>query len=119
VEVDITGLPTFPEIERAVNSSLGGISSESLVKVVLTGKFLPDANKDIKSLTADLNSNFFFVKILDETTLLIDPLDYSNDISLRGEFVRLVSAASDLTEEERSRILNVGLRALAGEDVAL
>jgi hypothetical protein len=80
---------------------------------------LPDANKDIKSLTADLNSNFFFVKILDETTLLIDPLDYSNDISLRGEFVRLVSAASDLTEEERSRILNVGLRALAGEDVAL
>jgi DNA repair exonuclease SbcCD nuclease subunit len=119
VEVDITGLPTFPEIKRAVNSALAGASPESLVKVVLTGKFLPDANKDTESLAADLNATFFFAKIKDETTLLIDPLDYANDISLRGEFVRLVSAAPDLTEEERSRILNVGLRALAGEDVAL
>ena len=40
------------------------------------------------------------------------------DISLKGEFVRSV-LASDLSEEEKQRIIACGMRALAGEEVLL
>jgi len=54
-------------------------------------------------------------KIKDESVLAICPEDYKDDISLRGEFVRAVFAL-DLSEEDRSRVLSYGLRALAMED---
>ena len=46
--------------------------------------------------------------------LRIRPEDYRHDVSLRGEFVRLVMD-SDLAEDEKEQVLRLGVRALAGE----
>ena len=48
----------------------------------------------------------------------IDPEDYKNDISLKGEFIRLV-LASDTSEEEKATMIRTGLQALTGEEITL
>ena len=50
------------------------------------------------------------------TKLLIHPEEYANDISLKGEFVRRVTA-SNLKEAEKERVIACGFRALTGEEI--
>jgi hypothetical protein len=65
-----------------------------------------------------LEEDFYLVKIKDESRLELPRENYEFDISLKGEFVRLVHA-SNHTEEEKERIIACGIRALSGEDVEL
>ncbi|MBP3678408.1 MAG: DNA repair exonuclease, partial [Agathobacter sp.] len=61
---------------------------------------------------------FYFIKVKDETKLLVNYKDYEGDVSLKGEFVRLVSQ-SDLSEEEKSMVIRAGILALQGEEINL
>jgi len=47
---------------------------------------------------------------------LVNYKDYEKDASLKGEFIRMVSA-SDLTEEEKSQVIRAGILALQGEEI--
>ena len=49
---------------------------------------------------------------------MLDPKDYEKDVSLKGEFVRLVMA-SDVSEEDKVKIIRTGLEALTGEEVTV
>ena len=42
-------------------------------------------------------------------------MKYKYDVSLKGEFIRLV-LEQEMTDEEKNKIINTGIRALAGED---
>ena len=44
-------------------------------------------------------------------------MKYQNDISLKGEFIRLVLNQEDLTDEQKSKIISTGIKALSGEEV--
>jgi hypothetical protein len=59
---------------------------------------------------------FYFEKVYDKTRLMVNYSDYEKDASLKGEFIRMVSA-SDLSEEEKSRVIRMGILALAGEEI--
>ena len=72
-----------------------------MVEFILTGAADPSARIAKKYLYNLVESDFFFVKIKDETKLILDPKDYENDISLKGEFIRLVMA-SDAGEADKS-----------------
>ena len=50
--------------------------------------------------------------------MAINPEDYKNDISLKGEFIRLV-LASDGSEEDKAAIIRTGMQALMGEEITL
>jgi hypothetical protein len=67
-------------------------------------------------LSASLEGNHFHVEIKNETVVKIDPSEYENDLSLRGEFVRTVLALA-LPKEEEGLILSAGLAVLSGEEV--
>ena len=41
--------------------------------------------------------------------------DYMLDMSLKGEFVRLVNASSELDEDMKAEVIRMGIQALAGE----
>ena len=43
-------------------------------------------------------------------------MTYENDASLKGEFIRLV-LNQNLEEEEQSKIITTGIRALLGEEL--
>lgn len=115
-EVDISGLEKYSEIRGAVAQSIESIPSDSLVKIVLIGEQSPQSQRDLSHLTEDFKSNFYFLKIYDETVPKKDYSDYLNDISLRGEFIRLIVGDDSLTDTEKRDILNYGYKALSGED---
>lgn len=116
VSVDISGLTTITEIQSAMEDAAEGIPASALVKFTLTGEYTPETQKDLPFLRKMLEPRFWFVKIKDESRLKIDRRSYEHDVSLKGEFIRMVMA-SDRSEEEKERIICYGLRALAGEEV--
>ena len=115
---DISEAYTALEMERCVTQAIDGIDRGDMVKVILTGKVSPDAQKDTEHLRRVLSERFYFAKLKDESGILIRYEDYRNDISLKGEFVRRVMA-SNLKEPEKERVITCGLRVLAGEEVGL
>lgn len=118
VKCDISDAVSAWELEGCVRKATEGIDCEDMVKVILVGKTLPDAQKDVEHLRQVLSERFYFAKIRDESGIVIRPEEYQNDISLKGEFVRRV-LASDLEESEKERIIACGLRVLSGEEVGL
>ena len=118
VAVDITGLTAVTEILQALEAASEGISSDSLVKFILTGCYTLETQKDPAFLKKMLEGRFYFLRIKDESRLKIEKETYEHDISLKGEFIRLVMA-SDKTEEEKEQIICCGIRALSGEEVEL
>ncbi len=116
IPADLSGLQTAGEIEAAVAESLRGISRESLVKVILQGSVEVDTPKDVDYLLSRFADDFFFLKIYDRTKLDIHIEDYQNDVSLKGEFIRLV-LSEKLPQERKMQIILSGIKALSGEDV--
>lgn len=115
IPVDISGLQTHEEICRAIEASLTEIPPEDMVKIVLTGETVPEAEKDARWIQDWLSGSYYFLKVKDQTRLSIHPEDYQYDISLKGEFVRLV-LASRMAKEEKEQVLRLGIRALTGEE---
>ena len=118
VPVDITGLITISEIKRKMEKAAKGISAESLVKFVLQGSYSLETQKDFRFLLPELQSKFFFVKIVDESKLAITIEEYKYDVSLKGEFIRMV-LASKKSDQEKEQIIRYGIQALSGEDILL
>ena len=116
VPVDITGLTTVTQILSAMEKAGAGIDSSSLVKFTLTGTHTLDTQLDYRFLTKMLEPRYYFVKIKNESRLEIAREDYEHDVSLKGEFIRMV-LASDKPEEEKERIIRYGIQALLGEEV--
>lgn len=118
VDCDITDCTTRLSLEERVSAAVEKIPSASMVKLVLLGNCPAEQSKDVEYLTSVLSQKFYFAKVCDETHLLICPEEYQNDISLKGEFVRRVMA-SELSDEEKERVLACGFRALCSEEVEL
>ncbi len=116
VPVDISDCTTEKDITDAVTDNIKAIQGKDLVKVVLTGEVCEELNIDIAFQLQFLEDRFYFLKMYNHTMLKIDYMSYKNDISLKGEFIRLVEAL-ELSEEEKSKVILTGIRALAGRDL--
>ena len=116
VSVDITGLTTVTQILSAMEQAGSAVPASSLVKFTLIGSHTLETQRDFRFLEKMLESRYYFVKIKDESRLEIAREDYEHDISLKGEFIRMV-LASDKTEEEKERIIRFGIQALLGQEV--
>ena len=118
VPVDISELTTVSQLRQAMEDAAAGIGADALVKFTLTGTYTLETQKDLRFLKKSMEPLFWFVKIKDESRLHIDKESYEHDISLKGEFIRLVMA-SDRSEEEKAQIICCGIQALSGEEVVL
>lgn len=116
--VDVTGIGTTQEAAVRMETAIleRQYSSKSLVKFVLTGEVDVECELDTKFLEEQFLDYFYFEKVYDKTRIMVNYSDYEKDASLKGEFVRLVSA-SDLPEEEKSKVIRMGILALAGEEI--
>lgn len=115
---DISACETYYDVERAALTALQNINPQNMIKLFLRGRHKAGLCKDISLLSQRLSQSFFFVKTVDESSIVIDYAAFQNDLSERGEFVREV-CRFDMSESERAEILDVGLKALAGEDIDL
>lgn len=118
IEADISACQNYYEVERVVQSALSKARREDIIKLILRGRHIAELKKDISLLTARFSAEFFHFKAEDCSRAVIDYEKYKHDLSERGEFVRAV-LSSEYSEEEKAEILEVGLKALAGEDIDL
>lgn len=117
VNVDISSAVDSDDILKNIKNKLNSYSKNDLFKVILTGEYELEVQKNIQRVTEKLNEEYYFVKIEDQSKLKINYKDYENDISLLGEFVRTVLDKQDLSEDERNKILEYGIKALKNEDL--
>ena len=116
VEVDITNLDNWVDIRKTISLKLNGIPSTDMVKVKLTGKYNIDLIKQTELLLDSLNDEYYFAKVEDDSKLNVNPKDFENDVSLKGEFIRNV-LGSNLSEDEKNSIIEYGIKALLKEEI--
>ena len=118
VRVDISACQSYFDVENTVMNALSNVGVQDVVKLTLIGSVAPSLKKDKELLTARLSQRLFFVKIVDESRIKWNPADYANDTSERGEFVKEVGRYA-MNERQRDEILEIGLKAIAGEEIDL
>ena len=115
-KVDISGLEGELEIEERVLSALSCRPSKNILRVLLIGRVPLNAQIRPKELEGCLNERFFSSSVKNCTKIQIDPSLYRDELSLKGEFIRTVLAARELSEEDKEQVLRCGLFALEGEE---
>lgn len=116
VEVDITGTNSTNDVISKIQNRISDISKDDLVKIVLVGKVELESERDLNYILKTYQDEFYFVKIYDETSPIIDYEKYENDASLKGEFIRLV-ISQKITDKEKKEIIAAGIKALSGEEI--
>ena len=106
------------DIQQAMEKASADIAPDHLVRFLLRGTCTLDTQKDFPFLLHILEGRFYFVKIKDESRLEIAAESYRYDVSLKGEFIRMVMA-SDRSDLEKEQIIRWGIDALSGKEIVL
>lgn len=114
IPVKLYGALDFSEIMKKITDSLAGIPSKDIVQIDLTGELSEETEIEPDSYQSALASDYFYIRVKDKTETKIDYTKYEKDISLKGEFIRLVKNQQNLSEEQKTKIILTGIKALAG-----
>ena len=120
IKVDVSGCEGQAELKARVRSATEDIPSSDLVRVELIGNRPVELIPDLDTIAAGIKERFYyFDTIRDSSRAEINPEKYRHDKTLKGEFIRLVSADEGLSDEEKELIIRCGVTALMGEDVVI
>ena len=114
IPVKLSGVLDFSDIMQKITDSLAGISSKDIVQVDLTGELSEETEIEPESYQSVFASDYFYLRVKDKTETKIDFTKYEKDVSLKGEFIRLVKNQQNLSEEQKIKIIMTGIKALAG-----
>ena len=117
VKIFITGASSSAEICQRAKAALQGIKSTDIVRLELCGRYCPELWKDTESIYSELSGKYYYFEIKDSSKMAINPEDYRYDKSLKGEFIRTVSADAELSEDMKEKIIRCGINALMGEEL--
>ena len=110
---DVSGAHDDYEIVHKIRKEIK-IDKNNLLRLNLVGELdFVDENLAVE-VERHIFDMCYFVSVKDNTRLKLDYSALKDSLSLKGEFVRLVSAA-ELEESDRQKILDLGLRALSGQ----
>lgn len=116
-DVDITGAETEYDVIKKVKENIT-LSPKDIYLISLLGT-VDGERGDLSSRLAEMlmsRKEVRFAEVKDKTEKKIDFSVYENDKTLRGEFVRKI-VSSDLSEEDKRKVILLGLRALDGKGV--
>ena len=119
VNVDISSLSKNVEVEDAIAEKLYGISRDDMVRVVITGRRAQDLLPDREKIAEKYSGKFFYFEIKDESRTAIDMDAFKYDKSLKGEFIRLCLADTELSDEDREEVIRAGISALLNIDIEI
>ena len=89
-----------------------------MVRVVLTGKFDENTQKSLHIIKNHFEDYFYF-EIVDQSILRVDVEKIKAEkLTFKYEFISLVEN-SDLSDEDKQKICEIGLDALKGEGIII
>ena len=99
------------EMEKA------GISKEDSLRIILKGKKGLEQERNLRYLQLQLQDSVFFLEIQDESELSWNREEAMKEKSLKGEFLRVVAGADNLSKEEQEEIIALGMGLLQGGEL--
>lgn len=114
-EADISEAKSLLDIFSVCESAVSHAKTGDFVRLVLTGKRAHIPPPDTEALRRHLRDRFYYLEIEDASVAAPNFGAIAKEDSLRGEFVRTVLASEGLDNEEKMRILDLGLAALCAE----
>ena len=111
--IDVTSIASDIALQRAISDAVSDVSPRNYLNVVFCGA-ASDLHIDTVARQL-LQDRFFALRLKDETTTQIDLHAVMEEVSLRGEFVKLAMEVKD--EKLRDEIVKLGLAALSGESL--
>lgn len=118
VSADVTGVKDAYSAYLAVKRQVE-FKKRNIYRVNLVGETEFDVEGLGGDVAAYLAGDCLFADVKDKTVKKLDIGAFEGDLSLRGEFVRVVSAAEGIPEERKKRIIALGLKALGGRNIEL
>ncbi len=121
--IPVDGATTLTDILSRITAALtaDSLGEDTLLRAVLRGAVDPELVIRPEAIAASLEERLFFCSVRDETSPTYGADYLERDLSVRGEFYRLLlPALRDGTPDERriaAKALRYGLAALAGGDV--
>ena len=109
--IDVTNVTSDIALQRLIADSIADVSPRNYLNVVFCGEQNADLHLNLIASQL-LEDRFFALRVKDETDSGIDLQSVVNEVSLRGEFVKLAMEVKD--EKLRDEILKLGLTALSG-----
>ena len=99
------------EMEKA------GIVKEDSLRIILKGKKGLEQERNLRYLQLQLQDSVFFLEIQDECELSWNREEAMKEKSLKGEFLRVLAAADNLSKEEQEEIIALGMGLLQGGEL--
>ncbi len=119
-ELNVSGIESNDQLFKDVQNILTGFSKKDIVKLVLTGRKKEYIELNFGYVAEKYKDVFFNFELEDKTKTLFDMKKYASEkLSLKAEFINMVMAEKNLSDEEKEKICNVGIEVLKGEDVSL
>lgn len=118
VKIELSGYVSEVDVSNKINDYIKDIPSKDLVKLILHGEIDEESDFETEYILNQLKDKYFYIKMYNETEFNIKYEKYTNDISLKGEFIRLIHE-SDLEEKEKKAIILTGLKAIEGREIEL
>lgn len=112
IEIDISGSLTVNDVIFKINQKVA-FNNKDIYKLILKGEVSPELDLTEKDILS-YYGNVYFIKVIIDTTMLINFDDFKNDISIKGEFVRIVLNDQKLSDFEKKEIISLGLKTLKG-----
>lgn len=117
-DADVTGAKDAYSAYLKIKEQIK-LSKPDIYRINLTGELDYDVEDLTRDLEKYLSSDCAYASVKDRTKRKINIDDFKRDLSLKGEFVRTVYSDPELTEDEKLKIINCGLRALDGGEIEL
>ena len=109
--LDLSNVTNDIALQRAITDAVADVSPRNYLNLVFCGT--ADGALHVETVAKQLlTDRFFALRIKDETTSKVDLRAIMQEVSLRGEFVKLALNVKD--EKLRDEIVKLGLQALGG-----
>ncbi len=114
VNIDVSDIVSDIALNAKILDAIQDESSKNYLNVVFSGTLSQGVHLDLVA-NEILQDKFFALRIENRTSVPMDLNALMQEVSLRGEFVKLAMQIDD--EKFREEVLKTGLTALAGEEI--
>lgn len=110
--IDVSQIASNVALNSKIADAVADVSLRNYLNVVFVGTLQDGIHLDMVAKQA-LQDKYFALRVKDETTTALNVHALSQEVSLRGEFVKIASKIVD--SKLRDEVLKLGLSALNGE----
>ena len=121
LEIDISECTGSSEVIEKIKESFSDhrLSERDSVRFKLVGETDENAEINEDIISDAFKNEFYFVGVKNESKIKVDYMRYANDESLKGWFIRLVHESDEIDDEDKGRIVRMGLNALTEKEEIL